>query len=58
MWNRKYSRWRVCYLPCCKERASEGATEEDANLRYINTAALSEGEVVHEQQGFHKQVEM
>ena len=58
MWNRRYSRWRVCYLPCCKEGASEGATEEDANLRAINTAALSECEEIHKQQGVHKEVEM
>ena len=48
----------MCYLPCCKERASEEATEENANLRAINAAALSEGVEFHEQQGFHKQVEM
>ena len=51
-------RWRVCDVLCCKERASEGATEEDANLRDINAVALSEGEEVHEKQGVRKQVEM
>ena len=58
MWNRMHLRWRVCDVLCCKERASEGATEEDANLRDINAAALSEGEGVHEKQGVRKQVEM
>ena len=48
----------MCYLPCCKERASEGATEEDANPRDTNAAGLSEGGEVREKQGFRKQVEM
>ena len=43
---------------CCKERASEGATEEDGNLREINAKALSECEDFHEKQGVRKQVEM
>jgi hypothetical protein len=45
-------------LLCCKERASEGTTEEDANLRDTKPPALSEGEEAHEKQGVYKQVEM
>ena len=41
-----------------KERASERTTEEDADLRDTNAAALSEGEEAHEKQGVYKQVEM
>ena len=48
----------MCDVLCCKERASEGATEEDGNLREINGEALSEDEEVHEKQGVRKQVEM
>jgi hypothetical protein len=48
----------MCYLPCCKERASEGATEEDANPRDTNAAGLSEGGQIHEKQGVYKQVEI
>jgi len=48
----------VCDVLCSKERASEGATEEDANFRDINGAALSGGEEFHEAKGVHKQVEM
>jgi hypothetical protein len=51
-------RWGVCDVLCSKERASEGATEEDANLRNINAATLSGGEEIHEKQGVRKQVEM
>jgi hypothetical protein len=58
MWNRRYLRWGMCKGLCSKERASEGATEEDANLRDRNAAALSEGEEVHGKQGVYKQVEM
>ena len=48
----------MCGVLRSKERASEGATEEDANLRGINAATLSEGEEVHDGQGVRKQVEM
>ena len=49
----------MCYLPCCKERASEGATEKDAIPCDTKAVALSEFEEVHkEPQGVHKQVEM
>ena len=58
MWNRRNSRWRLSDVLFSKERTSLRATEEDANLRYINAAPLSEGEEIHEQQGFHNQVEM
>jgi hypothetical protein len=58
MWNRKYMRWQVCGVLLSKGRASEGATEENANIRDINAAALSEDEEIHEKQGVYKQVEM
>ena len=48
----------MCDVLCSKERASEGATEENANLRDINGEALSEFEEIHEKQGVRKQVEM
>jgi hypothetical protein len=48
----------VCDALCSKERASEGATEEDVNLRDINAAALSEDEEVNKERGFYNQVEM
>jgi hypothetical protein len=48
----------VCDVLCSKERASEGVTEEDANIRDIKAAALSEDEKVHKKQGVRKQVEM
>ena len=41
-----------------KERTSLRATEEDANLRDINEAALSECEEFREEQNVYKQVEM
>jgi hypothetical protein len=58
MWNRRYMRWQVCGVLLSKERASEGATEEDENIRDINAGALSEYEEIHEEQGVYKQVEM
>jgi hypothetical protein len=45
-------------LLCSKERASEGTTEEDANLRDTNPAPLSEYGKFREKQGVYKQVEM
>jgi hypothetical protein len=48
----------VCDALLSKERASEGATEEDVNLRDINAAPLSEGEEVHKKKGVRNQVEM
>ena len=42
----------------CKERASDGPTEEDAILRDFNSAAFSEGEEVREEQDIQNQVEM
>ena len=48
----------MCDLLFCKERASEGPTEEDAILRDFNKAALSEAEESHEEQDIQNQVEM
>jgi hypothetical protein len=56
MKERNQTRWGVWDLLFCKKRASEGGTEEDGNLRGTNTAALSEGEDVHEKGGVRKQV--
>jgi len=58
MWNRWYLRWWVCDLLFCKERASEGPTEEDAILRDFNKATLSEAEESREEQFIQNQVEM
>ena len=42
----------------CKERASEGPTEEDAILRDLNKAALSEADESREEQDIQNQVEI
>ena len=51
-------RWWLCDLLFCKERASEGPTEEDAILRDFNKAALSGAEESREEQDIQNQVEM
>jgi len=58
MWNRWYLRWWVSDLLFCKERASEGPTEEDAILRDLNKAALSEADESREEQDIQNQVEI
>jgi hypothetical protein len=58
MSTRRYSIFEVYDLLRSEERASEGTTEEDSNLRDINKATLPEGEEAHDKQGVYKQVEM